>query len=198
MTDRAETTEEAQEVRRRRIRRPRLAKVVVALVLCILVLLPAATARLFLWPPTDQPDNVDAVVVLSGDHGERMRRALELMADGVAPTLVHAGTPDSGQVLDLCAGGQSFEVVCLMPDPDSTRAEARAVTLLAKTRGWDSIAVVTSNFHVTRAGMLFRRCFDGDLKMVGPEASFTVKTRLLQLVNEWAGLTEALLIERGC
>lgn len=195
MTDEAETTTEALEVR---AHRHRLAKVMVGLVLCTLVILPAATARLFLWPSTDEPSRVDAVVVLSGDYGERMRRALELMAEGVAPTLVHAGTPDSPQVLDLCAGGQPFEVVCPMPDPDSTRAEARAVARLAESRGWNSIAVVTSDFHVTRAGMLFRRCFDGSVKMVGPEASFPVNTWLSQLLEEWAGVANALLLERAC
>lgn len=198
VTNQADTTAAAQKVRPHRFRRPRLAKMVVRLVLCVLVILLAATARLFLWPSTDEPGRVDAVVVLSGDYGERIRRALELMADGVAPTLVHAGTPDSAQVLELCAGGQPFEVVCPMPDPDSTRAEARAVSRLAETRGWSSMAVVTSNFHVTRAGMLFRRCFDGELKMVGAPSSFSLGIWRKQLTHEWVGAAHSLVVGRNC
>lgn len=194
----SQQAENAIRPRRTGSRSSRLVNVIVALLLSILVGFPAATAALFLWPPTDQPDRVDAVVVLSGDHGERMRRALELMADGVAPILVHAGTPDSVQVLELCAGGQPFEVICPMPDPDSTRAEARAVAGLAESHGWESIAVVTSDFHVTRARLLFGRCFDGVVEMVGPKASFPVSTWLRQLVHEWAAVAHAFVIARGC
>lgn len=179
-------------------RRYRRTKLVTATALLLLLLAPAVMARLFVWPQTDRPGRVDAVVVLSGDYGERMRRALELMGDGAALTLVHAGEPDSQQVVELCRDGADFEVVCPRPEPDSTRAEAKAVADLARSRGWSSIAVVTSNFHVTRAGILFRRCFEGEVKMVGAASSFSRDILRKQITHEAAGVLELLGRSRGC
>lgn len=46
------------------------------------------TARMFVWPPTDDVDTVDAVVIFAGGRGERLERAEKLMDEGVAPVLV--------------------------------------------------------------------------------------------------------------
>lgn len=132
--------------------------------------------------------------MLSGDFGERLARALALIGDGASSTLVFDGEPDSQHVLDLCAGGQPFEVVCLRPDPDSTRYEARAARRLATERHWKRVAVVTSTAHLTRAGVLFDRCLDADVVMVEghrrPDARF--------LIHEWLGLGHALTVGWGC
>ncbi len=180
--------------------RRRLRPVLVLLSLAVTALGATAglTARMFVWPPSDDPDRVDAVVVLSGDRGERMANGLRLMSRGVAPVLVHAGTPDSQEVLRLCAGRQPFEVVCLRPNPDNTRAEARAVAALGEVRGWRSIAVVTSTPHLTRATILFRRCFDGDVQAVDARPSFSPREWRGQVVKEWAGVLHALTVGRRC
>ena len=166
---------------------------------CILAIaLAALTARLFVWPPTDEPGRVDAVVVLSGDHGERMAEARRLLAAGVAPVLVHAGSPDSADVVRLCAGGQDFEVVCLQPSPDSTKAEARAVAGLAADRGWRSIAVVTSTQHLTRAVTLFRRCVAAEVRGVAAWPSYAPRFWAEAIIHEWGGLLHAVLWSRAC
>ena len=157
-----------------------------------------STARLFVWPASDDPDLVDAVVVLSGDRGERMAKALRLVDSGVAPVLVHAGTPDRESVARLCAGGRPFEVVCVRPSPDDTRSEARAVARLAVDRGWRSIAVVTSSFHLTRADVLFRRCFAGRVEAVAAWPSFSARSWSAEIVRESAGLVHAFVVGRGC
>jgi uncharacterized SAM-binding protein YcdF (DUF218 family) len=80
--------------------------------------------------------------------------------------------------------------------PYSTRGEARTVVRLAGARGWRSIVVVTSRFHVTRAHMLFRRCWHGPLSMVGAPSTWW------KLPIEWASETGKLLVQltvqRGC
>ena len=153
----------------------------------------------FLFPLDDAPGRADAVVVLSGDHGERLATALTLMNQGVASTLVLDGTPDLEQVLELCRGGsQEFEVVCLRPDPDSTRYEARAAGRLASERRWRTMVVVTTSHHVTRAGLLFRRCFDGEVRTVGAAPRYDWRRSARAVVHEWLGVGAALTVRRGC
>lgn len=157
-----------------------------------------ATAWLFVWPASDHVARADAVVVLSGDHGERLPRALALLGDGVTSTLVQVGEPDSTQARDLCQRHPSFEVVCLHPSPDSTREEARAVGRLARARGWSTLIVVTSTQHVSRAGLLFRRCVDGKVAAVHADAPFGLRILADQIGREWMKLLYALTLERGC
>ncbi len=152
----------------------------------------------FVLPPGGSPKRADAVIVLSGDHGERLARGLELMRRGVSRTLVLDGTPDMQEVLDLCARPQPFEVVCLRPDPDSTRHEARAAGRLAADRGWRSVVVVTTTHHVARAGMLFRRCFTGTVETVGATPPYGWRKSARQVVHEWLGTAAALTVRRGC
>ena len=161
------------------------------------VLAGVALAASVLWPPTDDPREADAVVVLSGDHGDRLARAKELLAAGVAPTLVLVGTPDSVENLDMCAGRTAYDVVCLRPQPDTTRTEAAATAELARSRNWDTLAVVTSTSHVARARLLFDRCFGGTLHVVGTEARTRRDVLRKARIHEWFGLIYAQWA-RGC
>jgi uncharacterized SAM-binding protein YcdF (DUF218 family) len=127
-----------------------------------------ATARLFVWPTTADARRADAVVVLDGGTGERLKKARALMARHVAPTLVisagHELDPDEAD--GLCAKPQAFEVVCFVPKPADTRGEARAFAMLARQHRWRHAVLVTSTYHVTRARRLVERCYDGHLEVV--------------------------------
>lgn len=187
--------------RLRTVARPRLSrvgKVIAAAAIGGCVLAASVATRAVLWPHADEVVHADALVVLSGDHGERLARAKELMARGVAPTLVLAGAPDSSEVLRLCGGGQDFEVVCLRPEPDSTRAEARATAALAARRGWRTVVVVTSVPHVSRARLLFRRCFRGRTQVVGAALPYGGRLAVQARVHEVVGLLYAWTWARGC
>jgi uncharacterized SAM-binding protein YcdF (DUF218 family) len=173
--------------------------IVLVAVLVVVVVFAGLTARLFLWPSSSQPRHVDAVVFLSGDFGGRLVEARRLINNRVSDVLVKVGAPDNGQAERLCADqSRPFEAICLRPAPDSTRAEARAVARLAKQRHWHKIAVVTSTYHLTRAGVLFRRCFDGDVQMVAAKEHFSVGFRLRQLTHEWPRFIYAETLDRGC
>jgi uncharacterized SAM-binding protein YcdF (DUF218 family) len=67
---------------------------------------------------------------------------------------------------------------------------------MARTRGWTHVVVVTSTYHVTRARMLVRRCYGGEVSMVG------TSSRWWKLPEEWASETGKLAVqltaERGC
>lgn len=156
------------------------------------------TARLFVWPPSGSPASADALVVLSGDHGERVERALALIDAGVSKTFVHVGEPDTPQATALCGQPQRFEVVCLRPEPDSTRSEAEAIGRLARQRGWTNIGVVTSTQHVARAGLLIRRCVDGSVHMVVAKPTFGWRLTSHLILEEWAKLVYSVTVQRHC
>jgi uncharacterized SAM-binding protein YcdF (DUF218 family) len=173
-------------------------RVVVALVCVFLIALVAASAVLFVWPSQDSPTRADAVVVLAGSKKRRLDRALALMRRHVAATLVIsdgrvAGWPQANR---LCAGPAPFRVVCFRASPYSTRGEAETVARIAAARGWRSLVVVTSTYHVRRAKLLFERCFPGRVQAVG--ASYSVTELPAVLASEWAKLVYALTVARDC
>jgi uncharacterized SAM-binding protein YcdF (DUF218 family) len=149
-------------------------------------------------PDMGRPERADAVIVLSGDRGERLSVALDLIERGVTSTLVFDGRLDSARAVDLCRGGRSFEVVCLQPEIDDTRGEARAAAELASSRGWTRVVVATSTHHVARAGLLFRRCIDGDVVMIGAPVAGSRGIPLRQIVDEWLKLVYHWTVARSC
>jgi uncharacterized SAM-binding protein YcdF (DUF218 family) len=177
--------------------RPR--KLVLVLCLGLVVAWVAAAAVLFLWPPQHVPQHADTVVVLAGTHGPRLARGLALVRGGVAPVLVisdgwSATWPEANR---LCAGRPGpVPVICLHPSPYSTRGEAEAFTHLASSRGWTSVVVVSSRYHVARARILFERCFKGTVYTDG--ANQSLLSRVLAVPSETAKLAYALVVRRGC
>jgi uncharacterized SAM-binding protein YcdF (DUF218 family) len=161
-----------------------------------------ACAVLFVWPPaeTGAPTHADVVVVLSG-AASRLPPAETLIREGVASVLALSSvrkTPKWRAARRLCHAGryQSARVLCFEAKPYSTRGEAETVSQIASRRGWSSIVVVSSTFHLTRAKLLFMRCFHGRLSFVG------APTPWWKLPQEWAEETGKLLMqalfERGC
>jgi uncharacterized SAM-binding protein YcdF (DUF218 family) len=176
----------------------RLLIVLAALVVIWLVL----CAVLFVWPrAASTPRSADAVVVLSGGRNSRLDPGIALVRRGVAEVLVISGARDDRhwpKARRLCRQGRiaAAQVICFEPRPFSTRGEARAIGRLAREHGWSRIVIVTSTFHVTRARMLVRRCYDGRLWLSG------TPTPWWRLPEEWAFETGKLAVqltaERSC
>jgi hypothetical protein len=179
---------------------------VVRPVLLVLAALVAAwlvaCAVLFVWPHEDDPKRADAVVVLSGGLNSRLDPALALMRERVAPTLaISSAFYDRKwkKAQRLCRGQLGptrYEVLCFQATPYSTQGEARAVAKLARAAHWKRIVVVTSTYHVTRARLLFERCYAGEVEVVGTPAPWW------KLPKNWATETGKLLVQetvqRGC
>lgn len=163
-----------------------------------------AVAFLFVWPAANQkpPAHADAVVVLEGGRDTRLDPALKLMQRGIAPVLlISSAFKDKSWVkahrlCDGTYGHVKFEVICFLAQPFQTRGEAETVAKLAKEHGWHRIVVVTSTYHVTRAHMLFRRCFKGQLWTVGTSAP--LKLLPLEWVFETGKLLVQAVFETGC
>jgi uncharacterized SAM-binding protein YcdF (DUF218 family) len=158
-----------------------------------------AAAALFVWPPQHPAVHTDAIVVLAGGRGPRLARGLELVRRGVAPVLAVSDgwSPAWPEANRLCAGRPiGATVVCFHPQPYDTHGEAEAVARIAAQRGWSSVEVVSSRYHVVRARMLFQRCFHGTVYDSG--SGETLLGRILASPVETVKLGYALLIRRGC
>jgi uncharacterized SAM-binding protein YcdF (DUF218 family) len=174
---------------------PRLLLAVVALwiLLCLVF---------FTWSPwqSGAPAKADVVVVLSGGR-ERLPPALALIRRGVAKTLAISSvsrTPHWPLGHRLCRAHRyaGARVLCFDAQPYSTRGEAEAVARLALTHRWSRIVVVTSRFHITRAHLVFRRCYHGGLWFVG--VSRTWWKLPAEWVSETGKLVYQLTVQRTC
>ena len=174
-----------------------------ALVLAVLVVAwLAACAYLFVWPAaeTGPPRHADAIVMLAGQR-DRLATAEAVARQGIAPLLVLSSVSSTRSwraATRLCDAGRygRVRVLCFDAHPYSTRGEARTVARLARAHGWRSVVVVSSTYHLTRARILFRRCWSGRLSFVGAPTSWW------WLPYDWASETAKLVyqetIQRSC
>jgi uncharacterized SAM-binding protein YcdF (DUF218 family) len=131
--------------------------------------------------------SADAIVVLGG-RANRLPVGLRLLRDGAGRLLIVFNATGSGEEDE---DGHLY----VRPDPYTTRGEARAVAKLAREHGWRSIIVVTSAYHVPRARMIFRRAWDGELRMVSAPPTWW---RLpFDIASELAKTVYALTLRRG-
>jgi uncharacterized SAM-binding protein YcdF (DUF218 family) len=170
----------------------RLKRIFLAASLVFLVFL-VSTARLFVWPPSDAPSHVDAIVALGGDPGqERMKSALRLAHAGYSPVVVISLGGDLKVHCPRTPKG--IEVICFRPSPVNTRGEAEFVAKLAAERHWNRIIVIPDSTQTTRARLLFKRCTSVHLEMVPVRES----ELFVSVAYEWGALIKALVLNRSC
>jgi len=121
------------------------------------------------WVVEDPLEHADAILVLSDDNffADRATRASELFRQKLAPVIVASGRrlrPSAGiaelMEHDLVERGVPREAVVRFPqDADNTREEAITLVALVAEHHWNSVIVVTSNYHTRRARYIFRHIF---------------------------------------
>lgn len=123
---------------------------------------------------SDDPINsrVDAALVLQGSvAGEQARvaGAVSLLRQGKTDSIIlsvpkesYWGQPVAPIARDYIQKRYGIAVAartefCEITGVDSTEEEAEALSQCANESGWKSLAVVTSNYHSRRAGIIWRR-----------------------------------------
>jgi uncharacterized SAM-binding protein YcdF (DUF218 family) len=146
------------------------------------------------------PSNVhrtDAVIMLGGAASERLPVAQRLQGELNAPVLVlsHTDTLGNSVADDICnsATFPNPGLVCFRPGGMDTRSEADVIGGLADANGWKSVTVVTSSYHVTRAGRLIAQCTTADVQMVASRPALSPGQWLRRFVIETGGLIDASL-----
>lgn len=169
--------------------------------LILLILWAVAVLRFIAYPlaPVAEPraQSVDAVYVLGLATEERLKEGVRLIEHGVSDQLVVTMTDDNS--LDrFCAANHPFTVHCVSPDPIRTRGEARQWAELAQDHQWESVMIVTTRSHATRAKLYFERCHDGRVLVADDEVlSYSAEQWLERSVYESSALVK-FAFERGC
>lgn len=125
-----------------------------------------------LGTPSDA-EKTDAIVVITGGSG-RIEHGVEVLADGKAKRLLISGTDPAVTKPDLIArlGGRSKLVNCcvdLGSESVDTRSNAEEARRWLDRRGYRSIRLVTSDWHMRRARYEFNRQLEGEITVV-PDA----------------------------
>lgn len=147
------------------------------------------------YPPAVRSD---AVIMLGGASAERLPAAQQLRESLDIPVLVvsHTDTPGNTSADALCqedAPRLEGTLLCLSLDEKDTRGEARAIGSLVATKGWTSVTVVTSRYHLARAGVLISQCTTADIGLVGSTPDFNLKQWLDRFAVETGGLLDSAL-----
>jgi uncharacterized SAM-binding protein YcdF (DUF218 family) len=139
----------------------------------------------------------DAVIMLGGAASERLPVARQVQRDLGIPVLVLSHTDTSGNAAaDGVCDSAVFpnpNLLCFRPGDLDTRGEARAISRLVELNGWKSVTVVTSSYHVTRAGRLIMQCTTADVQMVASHPDLGPWQWLQRFVVETGGLVDASL-----
>ncbi|PKO06641.1 MAG: hypothetical protein CVU41_05950 [Chloroflexi bacterium HGW-Chloroflexi-3] len=121
---------------------------------------------------------VDAIVVLSGDDGDRVEEAIKWYEKGYGKYFVitRTHTEDIGEGrtysemlmrIAIDAGVPADSMFVTAGESSSTIEEAMAVKVLAKQRNITSILVITAPYHTRRTQMIFNREFkDSEIKVL--------------------------------
>lgn len=153
-----------------------------------------AAFQFFYSPPQAVPHRTDAIVVLGGLSKERLPVAQELRQDLDIPILVVSTTGLAGN-LDgdaLCHEDvDDPDLICFRPVPLNTRGEAKALGQLIEQNGWESVTVVTSDYHLLRAGTLIRQCTSAEIQMTGSQPDLSAGAWMDRFVVETGGLIDA-------
>ena len=181
-------------LRRRLIRR-------LAILVCLLFTAAVvAGLPVYVRPQIDQLRHADAIVILSGPHHRRYPFGLDLAGQSWAPNLVVSNPSGAAnrELTDYCAAPHpEFAVHCFVPDPPTTKGEARQLRRLASQYGWRTVIVVTFRPHISRARFILEQCFDGDLVMVASPGRISGPRWAFEFVYQTAGYARAVL-QPGC
>ncbi len=136
----------------------------------------------------------DAVVVLSGGLG-RVEEGLKLLKDGKGEYLIIAGVDKKSDIKSIFFLHDPVDFVdnrriILEKSSSSTFENARDVKKIIDKRGFKSIILITSGYHIKRAGFTFSRVFTDDVKIF----YHTVSTENFDEKKWWKDRNSMLLL----
>lgn len=137
--------------------------------------------------PAGEEARTDGIVTITGGEG-RIEQGVEMLGDGRGKRMLIAGADPSVTKADLVRrlGGKRRLVQCcvdLGSESVDTRSNAEEAKRWIRKRGYRSIRLITSDWHMRRAEYEFRRQLGGDVTIV-PDAVRS-EPRFITLFGEY-------------
>jgi uncharacterized SAM-binding protein YcdF (DUF218 family) len=153
----------------------------------------------YVFPREDTPARADAIIVLGGLRSAPViEEAQRLAAAGHSDRIVISDAfGGDTRPANLCRTVVEPEITCFTPRPGTTAGEAHAIGGLAAEEDWDTLIIVTADYHVSRARVILEQCFTGTLLVVGATVPLGVDGWLYQYLYQTAGLIKSA-IEPAC
>ncbi|PJJ55545.1 ElyC/SanA/YdcF family protein [Compostimonas suwonensis] len=178
----------------------RTAVTVFGSLLAAAALIAVAGLPVYVFPRTDDPAPTDVVVVLGPPREERVEEAMRLLDAGLGDALM-VSVPSHGKYsaaeLDVCTEKHSYPVYCEVPDPFTTRGEARWLRQMEETHGWSSATVITFTPHISRARVRMERCFSGEIRMIAADPEIPLLEWARQYIYQTSGFVK-VAFESDC
>lgn len=112
------------------------------------------------------------------------------------PGDISSGGPDAPKVSvsEFCEGGGDESIMRFTPQENATIGEAHAIRDIARAEAWESLTVVTSEYHAFRTGYIFEQCLgdEVDVNTVFPEAELSTARWGFHLVYENVAFLKAV------
>ena len=135
--------------------------ITVGVLLLVVITWLGLCIRFVAHPRVDPVERVDAMYVI-GPVETRWAEALARGDEGVAPVFLATTSIDPGgkAYFPPNCGEQrdGYTIECVVPDPYTTRGEARLLAEQVRERGWTHVAVFTSTPHTARTRMIMEQC----------------------------------------
>jgi uncharacterized SAM-binding protein YcdF (DUF218 family) len=174
--------------------RRRLLLGILGVVLLAVAVVAATTLWLTVFPATSVPAHADGILSFNGgQEGARSALAVSLAEKGYARVLLFS---QGGEGTDTtCPKVPRISVVCFVDVSNNTRGEAEWAGRYAARHHWHSLLIVPGRTQVTRARLLVERCFSGSVTVVAPSGP---RPAVMDVIHQWGGLLDALLVHRSC
>lgn len=140
---------------------------------------------LFLVSETPNIPSADAIIILSGDSGNRVKKGVALYKRKKAPLLIFTGEPVMNTSMPKIMSeyaeqmGVPTKNILLEENSTSTHEHPKNCATLMKEKNIQSIIVVTSYYHTQRTQSVFKKYFKNTkikVTIVGAEDGITYKT----------------------
>lgn len=152
----------------------------------------------------DPVRKADAIVILSGDDGARVREAAAIYKAGNGTYLVITKTDDEDigeqktyseklMRIAITEGVPQDSILLTNEIAIDTIAEAKSVFQLAQVRNLHSLLIITSPYHVRRASYIYNHIFAGkdiEVSVHGVRDSWYRPTEWFLSVDGWKRTTQ--------
>lgn len=153
-------------------------------------------------PVREQVSPADVILVLGPATAPRLDLAREMMEVGQASNLVVSTTSGNerfgARKLQTCLQDQGYPVHCEQSVPFTTQGEVGLLQRLSDENSWESVIVITSRTHATRASLYLDRCYSGASVVVWPDERFTLASGVEQYLYQSGAFVKALAITNDC